>query len=201
MPRLIDKEEKKTLILTAAVQTIAQKGVNVKMSEIAEAAGIGKSTIYEYFSNKDEILHESFKFFMSYADTMVNQASSGKASPQEYLNAFFDSWTAILDSPTAEYFDAMLHFWAIGIMQNQDTSLFDLKSIYHNYRAQFTQLFDICFAGSCPYDPEVLASILIAELDGLMLQYILDRNSFDLKAALGTLRSLYLNLIDSAGVS
>ncbi len=44
-------------ILDAAMKVITKKGFNeTSMREIAEAAGVGKSTLYDYFSSKDEIL-------------------------------------------------------------------------------------------------------------------------------------------------
>lgn len=44
-------------ILRAAVMLITEKGFNeTSMREIAEAAGVGKSTLYDYFPSKDEIL-------------------------------------------------------------------------------------------------------------------------------------------------
>jgi AcrR family transcriptional regulator len=44
-------------ILSSAVKLITEKGFNeTSMREIAEAAGIGKSTLYDYFPSKDEIL-------------------------------------------------------------------------------------------------------------------------------------------------
>lgn len=47
------KKEKRQLILEAAVQEFARKGYhNTRMEEIAQTAGIGKGTIYEYFESK-----------------------------------------------------------------------------------------------------------------------------------------------------
>jgi AcrR family transcriptional regulator len=44
-------------ILTASLQLFVQKGfTETSMREIARAAGVGKSTLYDYFSSKDEIL-------------------------------------------------------------------------------------------------------------------------------------------------
>lgn len=44
---------KRELIIEAAIQVFSQKGYhNTRMEEIAQAAGIGKGTIYEYFDSK-----------------------------------------------------------------------------------------------------------------------------------------------------
>ena len=44
-------------IFHAAKHLFVEKGFNeTSMREIAEVAGVGKSTIYDYFSSKDEVL-------------------------------------------------------------------------------------------------------------------------------------------------
>lgn len=51
------KDAKKFRILLAAEQMFVEKGYhNTTVEYIAKAAGIGKSTFYEYFASKDEVL-------------------------------------------------------------------------------------------------------------------------------------------------
>lgn len=50
---------KRELIVEAGIQVFSQKGYHqAKMEEIAVAAGIGKATIYEYFSSKLQLFQE-----------------------------------------------------------------------------------------------------------------------------------------------
>ncbi len=52
----VDKEERRQNILTAAMQVYYEKGFhNMKISDIADRAGIAKGTIYEYFDSKETI--------------------------------------------------------------------------------------------------------------------------------------------------
>ena len=57
-PELPDtRVNKANVILNAAVQVFAEKGFNkAKISEIAELAGVGSGTVYEYFKSKDDLL-------------------------------------------------------------------------------------------------------------------------------------------------
>ena len=50
--------EKKAAVFRAVLHLLRQGRPlgDLKVSEIAEAAGIGKGTVYEYFASKDEIL-------------------------------------------------------------------------------------------------------------------------------------------------
>jgi AcrR family transcriptional regulator len=52
-----DQSRKRVEIFNAAVHLFLDKGFNeTSMREIAAAAGVGKSTLYDYFPTKDEIL-------------------------------------------------------------------------------------------------------------------------------------------------
>ena len=64
------KVETRRAICDAAVQLFSEKGFDTtSIEDIAHAAGIGKTTIYGYFSNKDEI-------FLNYCDEQLNDAFS-----------------------------------------------------------------------------------------------------------------------------
>lgn len=62
------KKGKRELIIEAAIQVFSTKGYhNTRMEEIATQAGVGKGTIYEYFSSKlhlfQEMMEESVRFY------------------------------------------------------------------------------------------------------------------------------------------
>lgn len=54
---------KREKILHAAVDKFLEKDFyQVTVTEIAELAGVGKGTVYEYFSSKEELFKESFSY-------------------------------------------------------------------------------------------------------------------------------------------
>ena len=57
-------EEKKTQVYLGVISLVQQgRSLNeLKVSEIAEASGIGKGTCYEYFSSKEEIIRETLLY-------------------------------------------------------------------------------------------------------------------------------------------
>lgn len=60
-PKVVDKSEKRRLIAQAAVRVFGEKGFEkTRMEDVARAAAVGKGTLYEYFRDKDELLHGSF---------------------------------------------------------------------------------------------------------------------------------------------
>jgi len=57
--------EKKEQIRDAAVDVISENGFyNTRMQDIADEAGLAVGTIYNYFSNKDDVLEYIFKVEM-----------------------------------------------------------------------------------------------------------------------------------------
>lgn len=56
MPKFVDREEMQHGILDAAMQVYAKKGYHAAtIADVAEAAGLGKGTLYLYFKNKESI--------------------------------------------------------------------------------------------------------------------------------------------------
>ena len=60
--RSIGAEEKRRVILDAAVRVFAQKGYHTsRVGDIAEEAGIAHGLLYHYFSSKEEVLETVFR--------------------------------------------------------------------------------------------------------------------------------------------
>jgi AcrR family transcriptional regulator len=60
--RQVGSEEKRRLILDAAVRVFAHKGFHTsRVSDIAEEAGVAHGLLYHYFSSKDEVLETIFR--------------------------------------------------------------------------------------------------------------------------------------------
>lgn len=54
---------KKIAIFESATKIMTIEGVNqITISKVANEAGIGKSTVYEYFKSKDELIYETISF-------------------------------------------------------------------------------------------------------------------------------------------
>ena len=58
-PRVVDKEQRRKEIALSCLDLIHDVGIKkLTVSQVAQTAGIGKGTIYEYFENKDDIVFE-----------------------------------------------------------------------------------------------------------------------------------------------
>lgn len=66
MAIIVNKEEKRRSIALASRELLLEHGIkNITVSKIAQCAGVGKGTIYEYFSNKEDIVFEIISVFIA----------------------------------------------------------------------------------------------------------------------------------------
>ena len=66
----------------------------VSLSEIAKKAEIGKSTVYEYFSNKDELVFDTYMFMFNYYENLLTQPLKSV----HFKAAFIEQVKMILDA-------------------------------------------------------------------------------------------------------
>lgn len=189
MPKIIDKEAKKQEIVQAAITVFAQRGfANTKIADIARAANIGKGTIYEYFKNKSEIFENGFRYFMDAMETSIAKKIFKIIDPVEKLKAIFTSMTDFFQGETAEFMEIMLDFWAEAIRQKDEHTLvmLDLEKVYVDFRKMIGAVLEegIRIGKFKPMNTFMVASLLIGMTDGLMLQWIMNRDLIDVKEAI-----------------
>ena len=193
-PKIIDRENKRMKILLAAMKVFARQGVsNTKMAEIAMEAGIGKGTIYEYYRNKDEIFYESFRHFMEQTDSIVADRLNNIEDPVKKLEAWIDGWLEAIVS-SIDFVAIMMDYWAEGIRFRSEASLINLEEMYDTYRQTIRQMLDegIAKGKFRQVDTTLAASILIGTLDGLALQFIMNRNLFESGKITGILKDTFI---------
>ncbi len=175
-PRVVDKEAKRQMILKAALRIFAHKGLNdFKVIEVAQAAGIGKGTIYEYFPSKDELIVGCFSQFMAEFDQHVAEQLTELTDPAEKVRR--------LVSATFEYcladpvlMQAMFDFYAAAIPRRDGKSL--LSGLAPMYRQMVDHVASIIDEGIRdgsfrPVDSTLVSSMVLALLDGLFFQIAL----------------------------
>jgi TetR/AcrR family fatty acid metabolism transcriptional regulator len=79
-------EEKRRLILEAAVRVFAHKGFHTsRVGDIAEEAGVAHGLLYHYFSSKDEVLDTIFRETWSDLLAEIHEIESSDESAREQL--------------------------------------------------------------------------------------------------------------------
>jgi AcrR family transcriptional regulator len=89
MALVVDKEQKRRDIACACKELLLEKGLrNISVSQIAQTAGIGKGTVYEYFENKEDIVFEIMTTFIAEYEARLAEAVSQKRTAEEKLFCF-----------------------------------------------------------------------------------------------------------------
>jgi len=86
----VDKDKKRRDIAIACTELLLEKGIkNLTIIEIAKTAGIGKGTVYDYFSNKEEIVFEIIRNFIEkHHDSLLSQSDKKTSTKQKLLYLF-----------------------------------------------------------------------------------------------------------------
>ncbi len=178
--------DKRAMIIEAAARVFAQKGFSgTAMAEIADLAGVGKGTIYEYFDSKEELFFAVFEWFsreLGVSVTVSVAALGGSAS--ERLMALSDSlmrsWDEIRDM-----FSLVFEFWAASqSSQMRERFKNAFREAYGEFRGIVSSLIREGMARGefLPHvDPEAVAAALVGTWDALFLQAWFE-DSFDLTA-------------------
>ena len=108
---------KRELILASAFEVFYQKGFyQAKIEEIAQKAGIGKGTVYLYFSSKEHLLRELLKELVSYYHAVLRQRMATDTTPRERLYSVFRTHAAIVRKHQKV---KMLQQWDFGVIDEE----------------------------------------------------------------------------------
>lgn len=91
MAIIVDKVQKRRDIALSCVDLFSQRSIkDLTISEVAKTAGIGKGTVYEYFTNKDDIVFEILHVLMQVHNEKKTQKLLDAPSTKEKVKLFFD---------------------------------------------------------------------------------------------------------------
>jgi AcrR family transcriptional regulator len=86
--QVLDEQKRLKIIAAAAELFAAQPFHKVLLSEVAEAAGVGKGTLYIYFKNKEDLyLSVLYSGFAQLVERMQHRLNQNQVGPMENLEA------------------------------------------------------------------------------------------------------------------
>lgn len=188
---IVDKKEKQKQIVQAAVRVFSRKGfARSTISDIAEEAGIGKGTVYEYFESKKAVIHQTFNTFMQELTPDFEDLLQLDLPAQEKIIRMITGYSRILESKeNQDLIGLIFDIWAEGIrsFDARQTLEIEMNQFYREYRCMIGTVIDQGIQnGEFRRDitAELAASIIIGFLDGILVQWILDKKGFPLQSAL-----------------
>ena len=182
-----NKNEKKAHIIESAAKVFAKKGFSgTVVADIATEAGIGKGTVYGYFSSKDDLFFAVFEWFsQKTAATAVVKFPALTGSTSERLKAMEESIINVV-TEAKELYSLSMEFWAASASSKMRGRF---KEAFRQSYAEFRDIISSLIQEGIErgefrsdLDPDSLAAVLIGTWDAIGLQAWFD-DSFDLMAA------------------
>lgn len=156
-------------IIQGASKLIIEKGVaNTSLADIAQRVGISKGTLYYYYRSKGELVFDISERHMEYVSnkifTWIDQSGPG-LTPREIIRLFYKT---IVSSETKGH----IHVYLIQEALTDNPSL---KSRFVEGYEYWSKLIEQGLDRIMPpgRDYSVLARIILASVDGLLLQQLL----------------------------
>ena len=110
-------------ILSGALDAIAARGVRrLSMSDIIDASGVSRGTLYRYFSNKDEVLSAVAEYVCTGFENGIREAGKGIEDPMLRLKA-------------------VMQFYARYTEENSPGRVFEVEPAFHLgfFRSRFAR--------------------------------------------------------------
>ncbi|MCS7000600.1 MAG: TetR/AcrR family transcriptional regulator [Bacteroidota bacterium] len=177
---------KRQQIIAAAIRVFAQRGFHAtKIEHIAEAAGIGKGTIYEYFSSKDELFLAVYDYWMDSYEAAMQQAAEKHADdPLATADALIETAIAFYQEHAA-YAPILLEFWAHALRSDNPHCLErirKMKQVLGEIGARTARQL-IAKGLFTQVDVESFAQLELGISDGIFLHWVLDGQQYSLRDA------------------
>ncbi|GFN34227.1 TetR/AcrR family transcriptional regulator [Tepidimicrobium xylanilyticum] len=139
MPKIVDYELKKKEIVEKAREVFTKYGyINTNLSHISNQCGMGRTTIYQYFSNKDEI------FYHTMSHTLENMRTQVRAIAIDEGLTFIDKLKKIVhqlieESSNNHTFLLLLETWLI-LKRERNETLEKLKDYIQELKSILEEL-------------------------------------------------------------
>ncbi|SHJ43205.1 transcriptional regulator, TetR family [Clostridium amylolyticum] len=166
------QNEKKQRILDAAISVFIEKGFEeTSMREIASAAGLTTGAIYHHFKNKDELFYHAVKEAMYFAQKLSEKdESSNLKSTENMLNEISNKVRERMSKADEQRLLVLL----IGYVVSKGGTLSEvLKKDYNEIISKVADMYFYAFGIENAACKKNLASILVAAIDGVAMQYSL----------------------------
>lgn len=186
--------EKKKKILESSIKLFSNKGIyQTSLKDIALDAGISKGTLFYYYPSKDDILYEVMDICLNEITSTMEKfcASSQSSSFQRALEYGFDRILISKD------FLMKANYYLIDeALIGNKILLEKLRLKYQAWRSDFKKIFIPTGKRLTEKQMNSIAAILLAIIDGVSLQYLMDPSEIDLKEIARQVDKMFNNQIE-----
>ncbi|MHB9940915.1 TetR family transcriptional regulator [Clostridium sporogenes] len=167
-----EHNRKKQHILEAAIIKFTEKGFEkTSLREIASTAGLTTGAIYHHFKNKDELFYHAVKEAMYFAQKLSEKDENSNLKSAENM---LDEISNKVRERMSKINEQRLLVLLIGYVLSKGGTLNEsLKQDYNEIISKVADMYFFAFGIENEYYKKSLASILVAALDGIAMQYSL----------------------------
>ncbi len=175
MAIIVNKEEKRRAIALASKSLLLEHGIkNITISKIAECAGVGKGTIYEYFSNKEDIVFEIISVYIAEHEKrlyeLIDEDISTKDKIKRSLSLLYS------DAYYEKQLSIYREFLAISLTSNVDEMIAFSRSCRERFLAILDQIIDEAVTkGEIKAEAKNMVGMLHTYSIGLVVESKVDR--------------------------
>ena len=192
MSRASTVDERRARIIEAAISVLAREGIaETTTRKIAAQAEVNQAMLRYYFGSKDELLFAVLQEMMQMTRDVVEQATPGGRTLREMLlEGVMGFWEHFETHAELQVMQYELTLYAL----RNPASAWLARQQYDGYCAVVETLLEngLAFTGQSSVLPVTeLARFIISSIDGLILQFISNRDSARARRDLA-------NLIDAA---
>jgi len=178
-PKIVDREERRRALAAAAAEVFTEKGfAGTRIADVAERAGVGKGTVYEYFRSKEELFFAVFEAMTREEMARLGAELDRDAPSLDRLAAMVRSMVSDAVAQV-ELYGLTLEFWSGCTNEAFGEQLrTEFSALYQGFRAHVAAIVrQGQEAGELrpEVDPEGLAASVVGAIDALGLQYWIDR--------------------------
>ena len=185
MPKIVNRDKKRSEIAQKAIAVLAKRGFQATtIQEIADAAGLGKGTIYHYFKTKEEILLVVSEQIFHETERSFGAALFRIDEPMEKLAALIEEALHVTDD--IEYlFIVYTELWLMNVRDGHYGDFIGvMKTLHNDLKNLVAKMIEegkkLGFWNE-DTDSDALANYLISSFDGVVAHYMMDKENFDIK--------------------
>lgn len=189
MPKIVDKDLRRKEIIDAAAQAFAARGYShTRMVDIAAEAGVSKGLVYEYFNSKADIFLEVCQNIVPWQSLPTSDYTPSMKLLEKIIRDIDASYEEAKD-----FFIIMSDFWTAAMRGPIDQRKVMLAQGASFYREPRSQLVEFIKTGQRTgvfkraADPAPIANMILAAIEGIRMQAVLDPDNAQKDATLDRL--------------
>lgn len=188
---LAKKTPTREKILSVTRQLMTEKGVQATtLADISQAAGISQGTLFYYYKSKDDLVYDILEqHFSQLTDSII--ASIPRRSSSDKVTLLRGTLEKLIKDQDTSRMNIYLFQEAMA-GNSEIKERFVVK--YQTWREMIARQVSSLFAINDPDDLAGLGTVILAVIDGLTIQYLLDDQSFDFKKAARVLAGMLENV-------